>query len=76
MLGRFGEARDWVTAERVAKACLLGPDDPEVLERAARLAARGLEDAPDNPWSLFAAGLAAYRTGDPAAAVARVGRGP
>jgi len=75
MLRRFGDARDWVTAERISKACLLRPDDPSVVAQAAKLAGRGLEDAPDNPWTLFAAGLASYRTGDHESALDRMKRG-
>ena len=72
---RFGDARDWVTAERISKACLLRPDDPAIVAQAAALADRGLTSAPDNPWTLFAAGLAAYRTGDHESALDRLRRG-
>src|SRR5262249_3342453 len=42
MLQRFAETDDRILAERTAKACLLLPADPWELERACRLAERGI----------------------------------
>jgi serine/threonine protein kinase/tetratricopeptide (TPR) repeat protein len=67
MLERFGGTVDPAVAERTAKACLLLPGDPAILEPAARLARLALAEGGNRtdfrPYALFAEGLALYRLG-------------
>ncbi|HEV3083361.1 MAG TPA: protein kinase, partial [Gemmataceae bacterium] len=69
MLEHFGDVtNDWVIAERTSMACLLLPDSPDELRRAAHLADVAVAVAekssePGNAYVKFVKGLALYRQG-------------
>ena len=67
-LRRFASTTVPVTAERIAKACLLIPSEPNELHQAGVLAERAVALGPTR-WARFASGLAAYRNGSYHAAV-------
>jgi formylglycine-generating enzyme required for sulfatase activity len=74
VLQRFADTKDALVTERIAKACLLAAGTPEEVAAATTLADRALA-APDIPdWGVryaeFVRGLAAYRAGDAATALA------
>lgn len=73
MLQRYGD-NFGAEAERVARTCLVAPDEPGVIAKAARLAERALKDLPGDPYTLYTAGLADYRSGRDPSALERVGR--
>jgi WD40 repeat protein len=60
----------WYAAERAAKACLLGSDDPEILARAAAMAALSDRRSNGSPWAKFVVGFSEYRRGLHESAVA------
>jgi tetratricopeptide (TPR) repeat protein len=64
--GRSGEF------ELVARACLMCPDDPDVVAEAAKVAERAVEESPSNTYALYTAGLADYRLGRHESALKRV----
>jgi tetratricopeptide (TPR) repeat protein len=76
LLGRWGDAADPQTAERVSKACLLRPAAGADLDRAVRLAERAEVSLPDDEWLApfveLARALAEYRRGAFAAAEQRL----
>jgi serine/threonine protein kinase/cytochrome c-type biogenesis protein CcmH/NrfG len=81
MLGRFGDAKDPVIAERTAIACSLLPGalstaDLDRVQRLAKLAVTGTENNRDGSYDLFvmATGLVEYRAGRDEAAVEWMGR--
>jgi serine/threonine-protein kinase len=69
MLEHFGDVtNDWVIAERTSMACLLLPDSPDELRRAAHLADVAVAVAekssePGNAYVKFVKGFALYREG-------------
>jgi serine/threonine-protein kinase len=68
MLRRFGDADDWIIAERTSLVSLLLGDPPDDLRSAAAMADRAVANAakstePDNAYVQFAKGLAEYRLG-------------
>jgi tetratricopeptide (TPR) repeat protein len=73
MLTRFGGTKDPSLAERTAKTCLLAPDASGALKRATELAEQavtGTEHDGNYSWFLMARGLADYRNGRFAGALA------
>ena len=75
MLARFGHTDNPNIAERTAKTCLLAPDAVGTLEPVLRLADQaliGTEGRDNYRWYLLDGGLADYRAGRFAAAVARL----
>jgi eukaryotic-like serine/threonine-protein kinase len=65
LLARFGEtSNDWILAERVSLACLLGPGSADELRRSVNLAEGAIRAGahePNNPYLLFLNGLMEYR---------------
>jgi tetratricopeptide (TPR) repeat protein len=73
MLERFGATQDPKEAERLAKGCLVLPDADKDTEWACQLADRAATLGKDHPYAnhfLYCKGLADYRRGNFAAAVA------
>jgi eukaryotic-like serine/threonine-protein kinase len=67
MLKRFGKTQDPLTADKIAKACLLLPDDDKETELAHQLADRAVTRGKNNQWAryfVFCKGLADYRRGN------------
>jgi tetratricopeptide (TPR) repeat protein len=72
MLDRFQKSEDPEIAERTARSCLLLPTFGPEQEEACRLAGRAAATATgeDKPWAQSAKGLAEYRSGNFARALA------
>src|SRR5262245_37847490 len=76
MLDRFGgAATEWYEAERISLACLLRPAEGDELKRVLGMVNRAAEIGPkaphfDNAYIQFIQGLAEYRQGRPAQAIA------
>jgi tetratricopeptide (TPR) repeat protein/tRNA A-37 threonylcarbamoyl transferase component Bud32 len=76
-LERFGKTNKPEIADRIAKSCLLTPDGGGELERAVKLARKAVIADEENPvatWFRLVKGLADYREGRFADAVADLGR--
>ncbi len=79
LLERFDESDDPHTCERIGRACLLLPPDPEHLRIAGAMIDRALAADPSQyekwayPYFLFAKALAAYRQGRIDEAIALLG---
>jgi tetratricopeptide (TPR) repeat protein len=76
-LERFGQTNKPEIADRIAKSCLLTPDGGGELERAVKLARKAVIADEENPvatWFRLVKGLADYREGRFADAVADLGR--
>jgi tetratricopeptide (TPR) repeat protein len=77
VLTRFGDTRDPVICERIAKACLLVPGAPDDAQRPRQLADRAIALAPQHESLAYfelAQGLAEYRAGEFARACAALER--
>jgi hypothetical protein len=76
MLDRYDWSVHWTEAERLAKLCLLGPDDPEIRARAIDMSIRRIGTAGGSPWAILLQGLARLRSGEdePALAAVRTAR--
>src|SRR5262249_47558568 len=72
MLDRYDWSVHWTEAERLAKLCLLGPDDPEIRARAIDMSTRRIGDAGGSPWAILLLGLARLRSGEDEPALAAV----
>jgi serine/threonine protein kinase/tetratricopeptide (TPR) repeat protein len=72
MLERFGDTKDPVVAERMAKTCLLSPEAVADLDYVLKLADRAVpstENNRENRWAQFCKALAEHRAGRHAEAV-------
>jgi serine/threonine-protein kinase len=75
MLDRFEGAKEWYECERISLACLLRPAAPDELNRVVKMVNRAAAVGPKPPhfdysYIQFVQGLAEYRQGRPAEAIA------
>ena len=63
LLSRFGSSTESLVCEQTSRACLLLPGTKEEIEDAVALANRAVAASSDNPYCVFARGLADYRLG-------------